>query len=887
MEKEILLFPHNEEAYSKLNEMLKTTNYCTVNHATGTGKSFIMLKYLYSNRNKRILYLSPSYAINDQLVNEHFQELGLSKDDFVKFDTMIYTSLLKMNMEELGSQYDIVILDEYQRCGAYQWGKKVSQLMSYIKKNNKICIGTSATPVRYLDHNRNMCDILFDGHVASELSVADAMIDGILPVPYYINYSLDLLEQIIKLRNRIIKNIPYETLQQHYLNLLDELEKKINTIGSEDEEIKDKIIPNGKYLIFSNSISRMDKDIKTIKKALNIDTVLYYSVSAVNSHSVNNEIIREFRTIDNKVPTFLSSVNIANEGLHIKGLDAIFLLRRTSSPIIYLQQIGRLLSFSKNKNQLYVFDLVSNVTNNRVITDLYLELFEKAKIKIVEDPDNRERYQKIIECFKIVDITGKLAVEIEDLTQKLTRSKIIELRLDYAIDILSSDHYSDFDYDKLQAQLDIFKYQKYINREQFKRLSVLPINKPSLFNNTFEQFDKYLGNYNSIQDLFSSKFKSRIQDIYDFYGFVYHLPRLFSSDDNERELATCMMTEFETYNDRVRNFIISHIEDDFSPLEKLIYLSQYDVKDLNNIYLEISKLIEENRPVSIEIIEFLDNQNDLQSSDLLEKIKVKRQMFYVPINDGNYPLDDIKDNEDIKEKYNISSEILLKENTFIEIRNWMKKNQYPNKKEYLSNLYNSLVFFVNQNGSLPLYKKKDELEQELFIQYYIFYNELKEEGYIQKIDDLLKEINLRLRDKRKKEFLLKLISFLDSHDGCLPCKESYNPDEQQLALDYELLSDLFTEDDQNFINQHQTGLELRKNIIIKLYVNFIRNKGRKPLLSNKNEKEYDLALDFLRIEPFLNEEERLIIETATSKLNKYEEQKRLLREMLNEKGTKI
>ena len=184
MSKEISLFSHNENAYEKLNEMLKTTNYCTINHATGTGKSFIILKYLYENRNKRILYLSPSYAINDQLINEHFKELDLSLSDFNKFDTMIYSNLLKQNMGNLASNYDVIILDEYQRCGAYEWGKKIKELMSIIKSTNKICIGTSATPIRYLDHNRNMCKILFDEHIASELSVADAMIQGILPVPY-------------------------------------------------------------------------------------------------------------------------------------------------------------------------------------------------------------------------------------------------------------------------------------------------------------------------------------------------------------------------------------------------------------------------------------------------------------------------------------------------------------------------------------------------------------------------------------------------------------------------------------------------------------------------------------------------------------------------------
>ena len=66
--KVVSLFEHNEKAYKKLNKTLANKKCATINHATGTGKSFIALKYLYENRNKKYLYLAPTYEILDQLM---------------------------------------------------------------------------------------------------------------------------------------------------------------------------------------------------------------------------------------------------------------------------------------------------------------------------------------------------------------------------------------------------------------------------------------------------------------------------------------------------------------------------------------------------------------------------------------------------------------------------------------------------------------------------------------------------------------------------------------------------------------------------------------------------------------------------------------------------
>ena len=91
---EIKLLKHNEEAYLKILDFVKEHKKVAINHATGTGKSFIMAKYLYNNKDKRILYLAPTYQILDQFKEEHINELGISLDDFFKIDFKTYISIM-------------------------------------------------------------------------------------------------------------------------------------------------------------------------------------------------------------------------------------------------------------------------------------------------------------------------------------------------------------------------------------------------------------------------------------------------------------------------------------------------------------------------------------------------------------------------------------------------------------------------------------------------------------------------------------------------------------------------------------------------------------------------------------------------------------------------
>ena len=266
----ISLLPHNEEAYQKLVNGLEDKQFVSINHATGTGKSFIISKYLSDNKDKRILYLSSTYAILEQLVNEHFDELGIDRSLFNKLDTMIYSNLLNIDVSNLAHQYDIIILDEYHRCGALKWGMKIDELINVIKEEKlpvKI-IGTTATEIRYLDDEKNMNEILFDGNCVSRITLADAMLKGILPVPFYVNISFELIERLMIIEKRIKNSHLSNDAKNEYLLRIYKLQDEVEEVMKKERKLQEYLSPKGKYLVFSSKIDNIYHDQKLIQRLL-------------------------------------------------------------------------------------------------------------------------------------------------------------------------------------------------------------------------------------------------------------------------------------------------------------------------------------------------------------------------------------------------------------------------------------------------------------------------------------------------------------------------------------------------------------------------------------------------------------------------------------------
>ena len=177
------LFEHNRIAYEAAVRMLSECGKAAVIHPTGTGKSFIGFKLCEDNPDKTICWLSPSrYIYQTQLENLAETSNGYQPEN-VKFYT--YAKLMNVSEAEIAEiKPDYIILDEFHRCGAELWGAGVDAVWKAYP--DVPVLGLSATAIRYLDNQRDMTDELFDGNVASEMTLGEAIVRGILAPPKYI-----------------------------------------------------------------------------------------------------------------------------------------------------------------------------------------------------------------------------------------------------------------------------------------------------------------------------------------------------------------------------------------------------------------------------------------------------------------------------------------------------------------------------------------------------------------------------------------------------------------------------------------------------------------------------------------------------------------------------
>ena len=198
----IELFRHNEEAYNSALKMLKTSGKAAIIHPTGTGKSFIGFKLCEDFPQKSICWLSPSdYIFKTQLENLKKASGGYEPDNITFFT---YAKLMNMGEEEIAEiKPDFIVLDEIHRCGAEMWGQGVQKLLGIY--SSVPILGLTATNIRYLDNRRDMADELFDGNIASEMSLGEAIVRGILNPPKYVISVFSYQNSLEKYQKRISK----------------------------------------------------------------------------------------------------------------------------------------------------------------------------------------------------------------------------------------------------------------------------------------------------------------------------------------------------------------------------------------------------------------------------------------------------------------------------------------------------------------------------------------------------------------------------------------------------------------------------------------------------------------------------------------------------------
>lgn len=353
------LFQHNRTAYDNAFAMMAQTGKAAIIHPTGTGKSFIAFQLALDNPEKRICWMSPSeYIFKTQLENLADANGGIVPEN-ITFYT--YAKLPLLADEEVAAiQPDYIVLDEFHRCGAQVWGAGVQAVLDCYP--NVPMLGLSATNIRYLDNQRDMADELFDGNIASQMSLGEAIVRGILNPPKYVlsvfSYQKDLEKYQQRIRSAKSKAVRDEG--EKYLEALRRALEKADGL----DEIFHKHMENraGKYIVFCANKEHMDEMITLAPEWFyKVDTHPHI-YSAYSDDPETSRAFAAFKADNSGHLKLLYCIDMLNEGIHVDDVDGVILLRPTISPIIYKQQIGRALSAGKKKNAV-IFDIVLNIEN--------------------------------------------------------------------------------------------------------------------------------------------------------------------------------------------------------------------------------------------------------------------------------------------------------------------------------------------------------------------------------------------------------------------------------------------------------------------------------------------------------------------------------------------
>ena len=402
------LFEHNQTAYEKVRVMLDSRGKAAVVHPTGTGKSFIAFKLAEDNPSSRVFWLSPSeYIFRTQVENlKRACNVELSNISFLTYAKLMLAD------EEAIKEYspDYIILDEFHRCGAEMWGKGVERLLSVYPQTP--VFGLSATNIRYLDNHRNMADELFDGNIASEMTLGEAVVRGILAPPEYVLSIYSCSKDIEKYQTRIRK-AKTKAMRDEAQKKLDALRRSLENAEGLDvmfqKHIKDS---DGKYIVFCSNVEHLretETHIHEWFKAIDEYPNIY---KAYSEDAESSKAFDAFRNDTSSHLKLLLCIDMLNEGVHIDGVSGVILLRPTVSPIIYKQQIGRALAAGSKKNSV-IIDVVNNIENLYSVAAIHQEMTDAINYYRGIGQENRI----VNETFAITDETRdskQLFCELEE-----------------------------------------------------------------------------------------------------------------------------------------------------------------------------------------------------------------------------------------------------------------------------------------------------------------------------------------------------------------------------------------------------------------------------------------------------------------------------------------
>lgn len=314
--------------------------------ATGTGKTYMSAFDVINYNPKKMLFLvhredilrSAEKTFRRLIKNKNKSTgllTGTSKginEDYL-FSTVQSMSNQLDNFKS--DDFEYIIIDEAHHVASPSYEK----VMSYFKP--KFLLGMTATPERC--DGGNIFNI-FDDNIALEVRLREALTEELI-VPFHYFGITDI--EGIDLSNVDLKNIDEMVKRLKVNERVDFIIEKMMFYGYDGDKLK--------CIGFCASIDHAEYMADEFNKR-NIKSVC---LTGKNSPDEREAYIKDLQDEENDLEVIFT-VDIFNEGVDIPSINLILMLRPTSSPIVFIQQLGRGLRKYQDKTFLTVLDFIGN-----------------------------------------------------------------------------------------------------------------------------------------------------------------------------------------------------------------------------------------------------------------------------------------------------------------------------------------------------------------------------------------------------------------------------------------------------------------------------------------------------------------------------------------------
>lgn len=348
--------------------------------ATGVGKTVISAfdfkRYYQKNPQAKFLFIAHREEILKQslttfraiLKDQNFGEMLVGKHT-PKTLNQVFMSIQSwnskgMNIHTTPEFYDYIVVDEFHHAAAPSYRK----LLAYY--HPKILLGLTATPER-MDGDSILT--YFDDYIASEMRLTEAIDRKLLsPFHYFaVSDSVDL--STMKWSRR---GYDHGELENVYT----------------DNRIRSELIIKSlkKYVTSVEGIKGLGFCVSVKHAQYMADFFEQKGIPSIALHGDSSEIERGMtqKRLTSGEIKFIFVVDLYNEGIDIPEINTMLFLRPTESITVFLQQLGRGLRLSGDKECLTVLDFIGQAHKDYPFEEKLRALVGRTKHsirKFVED----------------------------------------------------------------------------------------------------------------------------------------------------------------------------------------------------------------------------------------------------------------------------------------------------------------------------------------------------------------------------------------------------------------------------------------------------------------------------------------------------------------------